>query len=541
MHRVLWIKEVVYNICWFLGDQAGDKPDNVTLARLARTCRFFHDPALTHLYNCTSISQLIMRCLPKDLWMLKDQYVYFVRVPDAKDWEVLLKYGRYVQEIEWRDPAVDTDVYHILSCPPTGATLFPNLLYAWWGDVPQLARIVVGPKLVTLRLDLEAVQIGLAESSILISLASLCPAIEYLGILSTEPTFYLSQAISACVRIWTRVRAIVQCQLIDNAPLVHFALLPNLETMYITLPPSWEASVDPQQPFTYFPSLRELCVSAPLLTLVSALLDTIRARMLKLDVYLSLSGHPTVAYQRFFAVVGRSSESLACIAVRELESDAPHSPDFPRDFILTYNAFEPLLRFTSLSGLTIDSYVTFSLTDSDLTNMAKAWPNLVQLSLNKTWGWRKASEITFSGLIRLVECCPKLAQLCLAIDTSDVEDMDEERPGGGVSNERVRHLNLADSVIKPGSIINVASIISDIFPWVDEISAWDSKTMQSRPGAKEQANNWKAVHGLNRCLAQIRRQERSWEGKLEMDHSAPAFCICDTVPRMRPGRLRSVG
>jgi hypothetical protein len=64
------IPEIVCLIC----DQVQNLPDprdsNNSLAVLARTCRFFHEPAVSKLwYDLESLAPLIM-CMPADLWQL---------------------------------------------------------------------------------------------------------------------------------------------------------------------------------------------------------------------------------------------------------------------------------------------------------------------------------------------------------------------------------------------------------------------------------------------------------------------------------------
>jgi hypothetical protein len=67
MHRVFIISEIFRLICEELG-RLGGTLGRRTLARVARTCRTFQEPALYVLwYDLNSLLPLI-QCMPPDLW-----------------------------------------------------------------------------------------------------------------------------------------------------------------------------------------------------------------------------------------------------------------------------------------------------------------------------------------------------------------------------------------------------------------------------------------------------------------------------------------
>jgi hypothetical protein len=76
MHDCLRISEIARSVCIALDNT--DSKDSI--AKLARTCKAFHDPALDVLwYSMKDFSQLIMMCMPSDLWAFRDGCLILVR------------------------------------------------------------------------------------------------------------------------------------------------------------------------------------------------------------------------------------------------------------------------------------------------------------------------------------------------------------------------------------------------------------------------------------------------------------------------------
>jgi hypothetical protein len=62
------IPEIVGLICHQVQTLLESRDSNNSLAVLARTCRFFHEPAVSRLwYDLESLAPLIM-CMPEELW-----------------------------------------------------------------------------------------------------------------------------------------------------------------------------------------------------------------------------------------------------------------------------------------------------------------------------------------------------------------------------------------------------------------------------------------------------------------------------------------
>jgi len=100
------------------------------------------------------------------------------------------------------------------------------------------------------------------------------------------------------------------------------------------------------------------------------------------------------------------------------------------------NILMPLAQFRSIETLIIDVMCKVQLTDGNLSSLVSAWPHLRTFSLNNMHGWTNF-DITQVGLLRMLECCPSLETLCIAINTNAFTQVPLDRPGRGVQNTNI--------------------------------------------------------------------------------------------------------
>ncbi|KAG2345077.1 hypothetical protein BDR05DRAFT_988950 [Suillus weaverae] len=80
----------------------------------------------------------------------------------------------------------------------------------------------------------------------------------------------------------------------------------------------------------------------------------------------------------------------------------------------------------------------------------------------------RTAEITFRGLISLLKLCPNLYYFDLALDATKLDDLQGDKPGGGVCNRLVKYARLIDSPIGDPEV--VARILMDILPELDPLA-----------------------------------------------------------------------
>ena len=114
--------------------------------------------------------------------------------------------------------------------------------------------------------------------------------------------------------------------------------------------------------------------------------------------------------------------------------------------------------FSELRILHFDLNWHVSLTDTDLLRLAS--PRMEEIIINNVSGWgthKNGGGITLSGLVRLLQQCPSLNDVCLAIDTSTFTEIPE---GLDVSfpPRKGLYLNFVDSYILPEFVPGVVSV-----------------------------------------------------------------------------------
>jgi len=95
-------------------------------------------------------------------------------------------------------------------------------------------------------------------------------------------------------------------------------------------------------------------------------------------------------------------------------------------------------------------------------------PPTIQIAQMGHSPFLRTAEITFHGLISLLELCPNIRYFDLAIDATRLEGLEGDNPGGGVCNRLVREARLIDSPISDS--LAVARILLDILPDLDDLA-----------------------------------------------------------------------
>ena len=180
--------------------------------------------------------------------------------------------------------------------------------------------------------------------------------------------------------------------------------------------------------------------------------------------------------------------------------------------VLTARDFAPLTFFENLGRININVDHAICLDDGDIKSLVSSWPHLHSFSLNDVTGWRVKSNITHFGLIAMLELCPHLQTLCIALNTDALKEVPQDRLGQGIENTLLQKLGLADSAIETHKTVIVAAFLSDIFPNLTGILAWDSVEMMQRSNkATVYGERWTQVCEMVKAINNVRKQERRWQ------------------------------
>ncbi|KAJ7936738.1 hypothetical protein B0H13DRAFT_1853161 [Mycena leptocephala] len=466
-----FIPELVELICEELGHPHVYLKD---LAALARTATVFHDAALDVLWRHQGSPVNVILCMPTDLWeserLAKRQNHFALRRPGPitpSDLERPLIYSRRVKSLSLKWIA---DLFRILEVMkpflPQGI-LFPNLR-----KINLLLRHVGdGTIFPYLSLDL-VTSIHLKFDGLLSSLPDLplvYPALKRLVISTSSP----AQAVHLLTSTSIRVRKLIQIQeltlpMLDRAVYNHLSTLPALRSISVTQQGT-TPDLLPSLPFPLarrsgFPVLRRLSTESMTLAFVTEVVNGLSntpLRYLKVITNLPDLEH---AIQQLFAALSTHvmNSALEEISLR-LGVKREVGPNFYGPTL------SHLLCFSNLREVTIYVRGVFLLDDAAVWDMARAWPNLVQLRLSDSRNVSSPPPImTLASLQAFAIHCPELISLALTLNATVVPPSSDEQP---VLQKNLLALDVWHSPIWSPAL--VGRFLAGMFPNIEQIQSLD--------------------------------------------------------------------
>ncbi|KAG2346757.1 hypothetical protein BDR05DRAFT_1057350 [Suillus weaverae] len=504
------------------------------------------------------------------------------------EWEILRGLARRVEHLSVHDPARPVDVSIVLSLchPPANSLLFPHLKSILWNDERaetfSFIRTLSGPTVTSLAITItnDSRKWYIPELGILASLPYVCPNVTEV----TLPTNAFCNAfpfISEALCAWNNLKEI-KCGAIEGTALAHLAKQPALRKLSFTMLNNAGLGLESSLPSGAFSCVRDFDIHAANMSFLDAFINRLGGSPASMHVLVDTNPPPTSITSLFTTLRRFSSTHLQDLSLRLMTPPSPRvmpvhplhllaQPQPPANIgpymvppinvmshpnslgyqpplalngfqvlplggvstsgppptchTLTSRDFMPLTYFESLRRIDISINHSIHLDDDGLRSLVSAWPHLYSFSLNDTAGWRVKSGITKIGLIAMLDCCPDLQKLCIALNTDAFLEVPSDREG--IENTAVRTLGLADSLIEARATVAVAAFLSDIFPNLTTIVAWDSVVMSRRLNAGIYAERWmhvsEQVHGMNK----VREQERRWW--LSDDDGASEACAISQV------------
>ncbi|KAI6158288.1 hypothetical protein BKA82DRAFT_994612 [Pisolithus tinctorius] len=389
MHNCLRILEICHHIFGFLVvdfiEICAVRYNDV--ARLARTCKAFKDPALDVLWRTQSSLSPLAMCLPAHLWAIEVDrgisVLHLLQEPSHEDWLSLKRYSRRIRAFDRNTlylTQVSKNTLHTFFSTSLSHELFSslhtlnaNVLCGELNPIPSLDHIRL-PQLVYLRTITLPHHVDILPSSL--------------------------------------------------RELIHLQYLCNLT---VTLPDGFDVNdrsdvgIYPSaQPI--LPSLQHLSVLATSLKRCFSLLSSITSYQLRsVEVchrWPATQSDLYTLFQEIERIHERSPNfytlSVRCSSARtELTS-----------FDLPQSTLTPLLACRRLRVLKLDSIGTLNIGDAFITQVTLAWPDIEALYLE---GFQRSKAcVTLEGIRELLRGCRQLSSLCMAINT---RILPEEDPG----------------------------------------------------------------------------------------------------------------
>ncbi|KIJ61285.1 hypothetical protein HYDPIDRAFT_137858 [Hydnomerulius pinastri MD-312] len=506
MHDVLCITELLDVICQFA--------TRSTLAKLARTCRAFEEPALDALWKDLETLAPLSNCLPPALWGELDGVTILRRPLSSDHWRLLRKYssrictvqkniffGRYFRQLL----AVASH-----STPP--APLFPKLkavlLNRITDETIPLFRWMIGPSITKLELSLSIIKATPATLSFMSSLGMLCPNMRSVLLevdhLEKSQAEVMAASMSQAICQWYHLQN-ASFSSLDAFAYEHLSQLKSLTTLKLFLSRDaptqlGEAELCP----TPFPSLTNLTIGAVSIEVMSAWLSCLHLAPTNLTCNIhDVPFTPTTLYELCSTIQKHCCpHSLRSIDLDDLRSRYGET-------VVLLDDIQPLLEFRHLRSVTLHELCTIALDDHALEELATAWPQLEVLHLNRYAKLEPAASIpTFRGLFHLVRLCPNLRELSIVIDLTKTEWIDIRRPSDeGVCNSALSTLILGNSPLDDPK--RVAFILGAVFPCLAGINLddWDYLPLYLSPERDTSLPLWCQLNDYLADFGIVREQE----------------------------------
>ncbi|KAJ6560104.1 hypothetical protein B0H19DRAFT_1234466 [Mycena capillaripes] len=548
VHRSLRIPEVVNQICSRLSPVPG--AGAAVLAALARTSTLFHDAALDGLWGHQATFMNLIHCMPSDLWeiveppgalrlligpvLVRNGLPKPTRPIVTPDWDRPLKYACRVKTLQLtngRDPSL-VEFFRVLRLGVPGGHLLPNLQHLLWGysaaasfgyseSVLPFIDLFLGP-------HIESIGIGdcqkNAHYSLLPDLARKYPALKGVAIVAAESSSRddddneeaddapsgppPADQLSTFVRALTHVKALVVGTL-DLPALFHLGGLQTLELFSTQLPPSLSFPQSIHQ--TLFPRLRDIKIFINKIRMTNgdilALTEFVRTwnnpALESFDVEFTNDSNRDFTAPVFALCVEEFHRVLgAHCAADSLKTFGFHIPDEEwhsdvGEFVYPGHCLKSLFGFSNLISVTIRVLHGFDIDDAVVSDLARTWPYLQQLSL-ETDSHEPTPHATLRALQALAQHCGELRILKMTFDATTVPPpVTPEEPQ--ITQRNLVFLDAAFSRI--ATAFPVARFLSGTFI--------NLKTVNASYSTAQYHSKWSEVGVFLPQLLEIREEERA--------------------------------
>ncbi|KAJ7186657.1 hypothetical protein C8R46DRAFT_1341997 [Mycena filopes] len=505
MHRCLKLLEItdmIFSHLYVAPDTdpatpSSDRPELRDLAALARTSTVFSNVALDLLWR-SAVLLNVLRCLPADMWTIDEDSsnkMEFWRPLLKTDWTRVSTYASRVRELS---PGSDdlTDVLPVLSlCLP--ADLFPNLRTLNWVTPEPLfphIHLFLGPTIANI-----SFRISQSSLSLLPLLSERCPNLKNFTMTpaSLDKTSYWRpaeeiQAVAALICGSKSLESI-------SVPLIgleHTSHLPNLKLLRVGLDTFIPGISFPAVEGPTYQALHTLQLHHTKVGSATIFLNTFREVPLA-SLSTVLTHPPTADENESFCAALAAGVSPASLTDLHIQVNrVMFTGGGPRnlDHRFRNGALHILTGFHNLASVTICGSFTFDLDDA--TDMARAWPQLVELDLadDRTRSL-PPPHVTLQCLDSFARYSPRLETLAMTFDGTVVPTAHQQQAASPlVKQYSLTHMHVRGSVIsRPDA---VGEFLGRRFPSLREISAPRMQRVQHKAEHKAHAKLWHQVETL---------------------------------------------
>lgn len=384
-------------------------------------------------------------------------------------------------------------------------SLFPNLLTLNWHHFDEgfsYIHLFLRPTLTTLYL----LPNSNSASSLLSILPAKCPKL--IDITISTRGHDDSEAISDFLRALKSAQKI-SIPSLNQAALEHISHLTTLKSLTLQTLPS-TLTLSPVRETPTFPVLRRLLLIRPDLRPTTQFLGWCRGVPLH-TLHISCEVGTADEMQGLLTAVsaGCLHPSLADLTIDSQfdESDVA-DPNFD---LIPIHSLRRLFCFANFTTLSISSVVGFDLDNDAVSELARAWPQIVSLRLKVVFPIH-TPRTTLACLHSFAQHCPRLKRLTIALDATSIPNPEAD-PRTRFVQYALETLGVEHSpMLRP---LSVARFLSGVFPKLAEVDTHrehddndDEEELRDHGAAIRLHNRWKEVRDMLPELSAIREEGR---------------------------------
>ncbi|KIK03959.1 hypothetical protein K443DRAFT_131056 [Laccaria amethystina LaAM-08-1] len=436
MHHCLQIQELLYIIF-----RKYTQYDSGLLARLARTCIAFQDPALNILWHTQKTLLPLLKCLPPDAWAIKEYKFGIIRNLTSSDFERIYFYCHRIR------------ILGRFASRPLSQYFEAQVLPIIWSRKPSLGPLLSNVSEVNL---VDGSFHGLAIYPLLV----IGPNVTGIEFEEAAPLELLSTLCGVMRLSFSNRVSLTSCaiSIISTLPMLKHLRLSVTEQEVKNCVPHIGNN---------FPAITHLAISSKTMNACQLMLLQLQSGMLRSLTLTRTASDARWSIRRLLITLHECNLAL------RLESlhigDCPmicsslgfYRPASKKIFNMDAHTFEYLSSFKQLRDLYLDSS-SVHLNDSDVTKLAKSLPQLRSLEFSQDDDLDKVPKCTFTGMQHLIQFCPKLETLTLSVDARQIPILDTQPDREYPLGLQLTTLNLCNSLISNAD--EVVSYLTMLFP-----------------------------------------------------------------------------
>ncbi|KAF8441627.1 hypothetical protein L210DRAFT_3537733 [Boletus edulis BED1] len=245
---------------------------------------------------------------------------------------------------------------------------------------------------------------------------------------------------------------------LDADALVHLSSIPALTELTCTVSAALADQVTPSYSPLIFSNVSNLIFYSDLLESISRLLSRTRLPAVRIFAPIIGSRPSKMDLSSFLSALYTSdiADTVQELYVNQVGSSEDTDVTEDRKPILALKDLQPLMALSKLRHFSINIEWNVDLSNSDLLTVTSAWPRLELLHINHDWAWNMPGGITPDGLLQLLQQCPSLHFMSLAMDTRNFTEVPP-------SLESVKlTISILDSALEQASVQAIAAFFTGI-------------------------------------------------------------------------------